>query len=648
MRSPTMAAGLVLAVAATTAPTRAERAISAEAYYDKLRGMWLGQLIGLFTGLPTEGVYSGSEPNPNPSVPWALLQVWTTDDDTDLEYLIQHVYLTHGSEPTPAQLRDEWLAHVPVDTVWIANRQARYWMGYGLLPPETGSYQRNVNWYAIDPQLTTESIGAIAPGLRQWAIGHTARWARITTDGHPVHAAQFYAAMYAAATFEGNVRRLIDRGLEAVPKSSRTSAVVRDVLAWYEADRRDGELDWRATRRKLYDHYQGDQSFGRHRVWIESTINVGATTLALLYGNGAFEDTVQIAVLAGWDCDCNGATSGGLLGMIYGYKGLPPDLVGQCGDTYRNTRRPDLPRPGPLPQDDSIIAIGRRWQGLAEDVIVGNGGYITGSGGDRMYHLPDADPVVPEPELWDPNEAAGLVGELRRKGEPVTVAASIARFNPQLDRDDLEGIADGVVDTRYNGHQAYWTRDNDPQQPAGGDYYQLSFPRQVRVDRVIFYEGDLVFAAFNEDPLATAYPGGYFTTLTVETRRAGAWSVPPELHQNEPLDKFRPFQIIAFDFASRWCAAVRVRGTAGGTEQFTTILELEAYGYGAPPGVKGDLSGDGQVNNFDIDPFVLALTDIEAYIKQYPRMNPYDSGDINGDGELNNFDIDPFVKLLTP
>jgi hypothetical protein len=103
---------VVLAVAlGCPSGARGERTIDADAYLDKLRGMWLGQLIGNLAGRPFEGVYSWSEPNPAGSVPWVLLDVWPADDDTDLEYLAQHIYLTHGLDPAPAQLRDEWLAH---------------------------------------------------------------------------------------------------------------------------------------------------------------------------------------------------------------------------------------------------------------------------------------------------------------------------------------------------------------------------------------------------------------------------------------------------------------------------------------------------------------------------------------------------------
>jgi len=61
----------------------------------------------------------------------------------------------------------------------------------------------------------------------------------------------------------------------------------------------------------------------------------------------------------------------------------------------------------------------------------------------------------------------------------------------------------------------------------------------------------------------------------------------------------------------------------------------------------GDLNCDGVVNNFDIDPFVLALTDPAGYAQKFPDCDRM-LADCNADGEVNNFDIDPFVKLLTP
>lgn len=59
----------------------------------------------------------------------------------------------------------------------------------------------------------------------------------------------------------------------------------------------------------------------------------------------------------------------------------------------------------------------------------------------------------------------------------------------------------------------------------------------------------------------------------------------------------------------------------------------------------GDLNCDGLINNFDISPFVLALTDPAAYALRYPNCDRM-LADVNGDGAVNNFDISDFVALL--
>lgn len=59
----------------------------------------------------------------------------------------------------------------------------------------------------------------------------------------------------------------------------------------------------------------------------------------------------------------------------------------------------------------------------------------------------------------------------------------------------------------------------------------------------------------------------------------------------------------------------------------------------------GDMNCDGNVNNFDIDPFVLALTNPIGYAELYPDCD-INNADINQDGVVNNFDIDGFVNCL--
>jgi len=63
--------------------------------------------------------------------------------------------------------------------------------------------------------------------------------------------------------------------------------------------------------------------------------------------------------------------------------------------------------------------------------------------------------------------------------------------------------------------------------------------------------------------------------------------------------------------------------------------------------ILGDMNDDGQVNNQDIAPFVLALTNPQDFAQQYPQVPMPLVGDVNADGTMNNQDIAPFVALLT-
>ncbi len=66
---------------------------------------------------------------------------------------------------------------------------------------------------------------------------------------------------------------------------------------------------------------------------------------------------------------------------------------------------------------------------------------------------------------------------------------------------------------------------------------------------------------------------------------------------------------------------------------------VHVYGVSCGDGAgRGDLNCDGAVDVFDIDPFVLALTDPAGYAAAYPDC-PREHADCNGDGAVDAFDV---------
>jgi hypothetical protein len=90
--------------------------------------------------------------------------------------------------------------------------------------------------------------------------------------------------------------------------------------------------------------------------------------------------------------------------------------------------------------------------------------------------------------------------------------------------------------------------------------------------------------------------GGFFTDLTVEVFRDGQWQAVTGLAFSEALDPNAYYQTIEMTFDPIAGSAVRIRGDAGGSQQFTTIVELEAYG---AMGIAGDCNEDGVVDAAD-------------------------------------------------
>ena len=81
-------------------------------------------------------------------------------------------------------------------------------------------------------------------------------------------------------------------------------------------------------------------------------------------------------------------------------------------------------------------------------------------------------------------------------------------------------------------------------------------------------------------------------------------------------------------------------------EQSIDLVMADAASAVANYLVAGDLNCSGAVNNADIDPFILAITDPESYVTRYPDCDLI-TADVNGDGAVNFADIDPFVAVLT-
>ena len=330
--------------------------ISVEEYRDKVYGSWLGQGIGNVYGLPHENDYI-DEPGPE-TFPYGYGQNSErlkqtngvfSDDDTDIEYMYLLSMEKYGPEPTLAELASLWKHHVR-DRVWLANRAALAAMHHGYTPPVTGSRRYNPHWFQIDPQLINEIWAVTAPGMPRYAARKSEWAARVMDDDWGVEATIYYGAMYAAAFFESDIHKLIEIGVSHLPPGSRYAGTIADMKALHQKY----PNDWRAARQEMAKKYYHDEPAESKTIW-NANLNGAAGVLAMLYGKGDFQRTLDLSCAMGFDADNQAATVAGLLGIILGPKGLPRDLLfpfpelgwtEPLNDFYKNVTRYDMPDAG--------------------------------------------------------------------------------------------------------------------------------------------------------------------------------------------------------------------------------------------------------------------------------------------------------------
>ena len=399
-----------------------ELTVSKSDYSEKLQGFWLGQCIANWTGIVTEmdkiggegdqGVFYtrenwGGEDQPNAwgrrsglssTIDWirrAPNEIWGADDDTDIEYMYQ--YLLSKNETTRLtgeQIRAGWLAHIFDENtrenfLWVSNQRAHDLMLDGMVPPATSDPANNEFYEMIDAQLTTEIFGLFAPGRPDVALEMAKLPIGTTASGEAALASEFYVVMHALAitadptsSKKSQIQSMAAVARSHLPDESTTAKMYDFVKGRYEAG-----VPWEQARDEVYRRYQVDQLDGYDMTsrnvfcngCFASGINFAASVVSLLYGEGDYQETVKIAVLAGWDSDNPAATWGGLLGFMAGKKGIEDAFGQEFSDRYNIHRtRTGFPVPNGVDNFDDMAATGLA---IVDRVVADEiGGEVTSDG----------------------------------------------------------------------------------------------------------------------------------------------------------------------------------------------------------------------------------------------------------------------------
>ena len=290
-------------------------------YFDKVLGGWQGKNIGCALG----GILEGWTRSRIVEA-YGLVEDYvqkppsTLNDDIAFELVYLHALEELGPDVTSAQLGREWVAHLPLEYCYTAERVAMENLLRGLVPPESGSQDNPFSEW-IGAQMKGEVCGLIAPGRPDLAAEYAYRDGIIAHEREGLYGELFVAAATSLAFVTGDVWALVEGALHYIPPHSRYAALVRQVMDWCRAT-----PDWQEVCALV------EQSYGREYHWVHVLPNAAVVLLALLMGQGDFTRTVAIATTCGLDVDSNGGVAGAIAGVFSGSAGIPERLKAPLGD----------------------------------------------------------------------------------------------------------------------------------------------------------------------------------------------------------------------------------------------------------------------------------------------------------------------------
>lgn len=329
---------------------------------DKMYGAWLGRSAGCLLGQPIEGwrkeritgllketnnlpvhYYISSEIDPeiakkygvineggsygNELVSWINnVKHMVEDDDMNYTIISLAVLEKFGYDFSPDDVAETWLNLLPLLRTCTAERIAYRNLVNRLDPPRSATY-RNVYREWIGAQIRVDLYGYINPGNPAKAAEMAWRDASISHVKNGIYGAMWTAAMLAMAAVTDNRQDVIRAGLGQIPANCRLADDIRTVLRWYEE-----QVTFDSVVERI--HHKYDESNAHH--WCHTISNAMIVAASLLYGEGDLEATIGLAIISGFDTDCNAATSGSIVGMQKGASQLPEKWVKPLDDKIRS------------------------------------------------------------------------------------------------------------------------------------------------------------------------------------------------------------------------------------------------------------------------------------------------------------------------
>ncbi|MBB5701214.1 ADP-ribosylglycohydrolase [Ochrobactrum daejeonense] len=266
--------------------------LASQDFRDRTAAGWLAQLTGAAAGTALEGYTAENIAEVFGPIRDYVREPNTYNDDITFEIAFLEAFGDKGSAVTGADIAERWTSLIPLG--WSAEAIALSNMRRGLTPPETGTCDNPFDEW-IGAQMRGVICGMVVPGRAREAARLAWMDAEISHAGNGILGEVFNAVMAAHAFVVKDTRELLVSTAALFPDETEYGAVLAFALA---ACRSAG--NWQDAWAKC------DAEYAEYN-WIHVYPNAAAQAIALWFGEGDFDRTLEIVCGIGHDVDCNAA-----------------------------------------------------------------------------------------------------------------------------------------------------------------------------------------------------------------------------------------------------------------------------------------------------------------------------------------------------
>ena len=301
-------------------------------YINKVYSGWMGKMIGVRHGANIEGWTYEQIKNVYGKIDGYIADYknFAADDDINGPVFFQRALddFICSDEISCVDMGKTWLNYIPYPELthgflWFGGygisteQTALENMINGIMPPQSGSKELNGTAVAeqIGGQIFSDCWGFIAPDNPALAANLSEKMASVSHDGNAVFGGIFVAAAVSLAFRLKSIVEIIQESLLMIPADCEYRLMSEDVISFYKMD---NNKNWENCFHYIQEKYGYDKYPGVCHV----IPNAAVVVMSLLYSGGDFSKGINIAIMAGWDTDCNAGNAGAVLGVLVGMDGI--------------------------------------------------------------------------------------------------------------------------------------------------------------------------------------------------------------------------------------------------------------------------------------------------------------------------------------